>query len=96
MNPVFSASGKESPSPLADIQLLADGELLSLWEQTQLAVFAIEEHGGDVRMARFYEQAIVMEMRRRHAGQPVTQVFGSEMLEPLGETLPDLQRPDAR
>ncbi|MBR6626028.1 MAG: hypothetical protein IKL01_07485 [Mailhella sp.] len=56
MEPLFSASPAEmgeNPS-LADVQLLADGELMSLWEQTQIAVAAI---GGPGRK-RFHGETL--------------------------------------
>ena len=54
MTPFFSASRSEAgePSSLAEIQLLADQDLMSLWEQTQLAVSTIEARGGSAVTAR--------------------------------------------
>ena len=54
MTPFFSASRSEAgePASLAEIQLLADQDLMSLWEQTQLAVSTIEARGGSAVTAR--------------------------------------------
>ena len=78
MVPVFSASaGELSETSSADLQLLADQELMSLWEQTQMAVAAILSHGGIPRAARRYEQAVVMELQRRLASRPKGALFNS-------------------
>ena len=79
MEPLFSASPSEmgeNPS-LADVQLLADGELMSLWEQTQLAVAAIEGRGGSASMAKHYERAVLMELQKRAALLPPGVLVGS-------------------
>ena len=79
MEPLFSASPSEmSENPsLADVQLLADGELMSLWEQTQLAVAAIEDRGGSASTAKRYERAVLMELQKRVAKLPAGVLFGS-------------------
>lgn len=79
MVPVFSASPSElsETSALAELQLLPDQELMSLWEQTQLAVAAIEGHGGSARTAHAYEFAVLMEMQRRIASRPASELFGT-------------------
>ena len=79
MDSIFSSTPSdlsEHPS-LADVQLLADGELMSLWEQTQLAVAAIEERGGSASMAKRYERAVLMELQKRVAQLPAGVLFGS-------------------
>ena len=79
MEPLFSASPSEmgeNPS-LADVQLLADGELMSLWEQTQLAVAAIEGRGGSASTAKHYERAVLMELQKRSALLPPGVLVGS-------------------
>ncbi len=81
MGSLFPASDSMEASSLADIQLLADGELLSLWEQTQIAASTIEARGGNAFIARLYDRAIVMEMRRRQAFRPSGQPFGAERSE---------------
>ena len=54
MAPVFSAASSFSPeqnsSPL-ELQLLPDDELLNLWEQTQKAVWTMEDNGWDANPA---------------------------------------------
>ena len=79
MDPLFSASPSElsEQSSLADVQLLADGELMSLWEQTQLAVAAIEGRGGSASTAKRYERAVLMELQKRAALLPAGMLFGS-------------------
>ena len=79
MEPLFSASPSEmSENPsLADVQLLADGELMSLWEQTQLAVAAIEGRGGSASTAKHYERAVLMELQKRAALLPPGVLFGT-------------------
>ena len=79
MEPLFSASPSEmgeNPS-LADVQLLADGELMSLWEQTQLAVAAIEGRGGSASTAKHYERAVLMELQKRAALLPPGVLVGT-------------------
>ena len=78
MEPLFSASSPstEGSSSLVEIQLLADHELMSLWEQTQIAVAAIESRGGSASTARRYERAVLMEMQKRLAGRPSGELFG--------------------
>lgn len=78
MGSLFSTSDTGETSSLADIQLLADEELLALWEQTQIAASTIEAQGGNAYMARLYDRAIVLEMRRRQAIRPSGQLFGAE------------------
>ena len=79
MEPLFSASPSEmgENASLADVQLLADGELMNLWEQTQLAAAAIEGHGGSAATARRYERAVLMELQKRAALLPAGRLFGS-------------------
>lgn len=78
MVPVFSATSSElgESSALAELQLLPDHELMSLWEQTQLAMAAIEVQGGSARTAHTYEWAVLMEMQRRQASRPNYILFG--------------------
>lgn len=68
MVPVFSAtssfSSEQSSFPL-DLQLLPDEDLLNLWEQTQKAVWAMEDSGWDADPAQHYGQIVVWEMQRR-------------------------------
>lgn len=68
MAPVFSAASSFSPeqnsSPL-ELQLLPDDELLNLWEQTQKAVWTMEDNGWDANPAQHYGQIVVWEMQRR-------------------------------
>lgn len=92
MMPFFSASRPESGerSSLADIQLLADHELLNLWEQTQIASAAIEARGGSARTAHVYEAAVLLELQRRLSFLPKGSFFG----EPAGEeNVPDGPEP---
>ena len=49
---------------------------MSLWEQTQFAVAAIEGHGGSAQTAHVYERAVLMEMQRRLASRPAWEPFG--------------------
>jgi len=79
MIPVFSSLPSEvgEQSLLADLQILPDQELMSLWEHTQVAVFSIESRGGNARSARVYEHAVLMEIQRRHAGRAPHVLFGS-------------------
>ena len=83
MVPVFSASPSElsETSALAELQLLPDQELMSLWEQTQFAVSAIEGHGGSAKTAHAYEFAVLMEMQRRIASRPSRTLFGMPLPE---------------
>ena len=78
MTPFFSASRSEAgePSSLAEIQLLADQDLMSLWEQTQLAVSTIEARGGSAVTARRYEAAVLLELQKRLAAMPAGRLFG--------------------
>ena len=78
MEPLFSASPSEmgEQSSLADVQLLADGELMSLWEQTQIAAAAIESRGGSASTAKRYERAVLMELQKRAALLPPGMLFG--------------------
>ena len=64
MVPIFSATPSElgESSALAELQLLPDQELMSLWEQTQFAVAALEGAGGSAKTAHTYEFAVLMEM----------------------------------
>ena len=84
MVPVLSVTPSElgEASALAELQLLPDEELMSLWEQTQFAVAAIEGHGGSARTAHTYEFAVLMEMQRRLVLRP-SGIFGSGGEEPL-------------
>ena len=94
MVPVFSATSSDlgDSSALAELQLLPDHELMSLWEQTQLAMDALEVHGGSARTAHTYEYAVLMEMQRRQAARPSYILFG------MGEESPvhDRSRTQAR
>ena len=68
MAPVFSAVSslsQELSSPPLKMQLLADDELLNLWEQTQKAVWAMEDNGWDANPAQHYGQIVLWEMQRR-------------------------------
>ncbi len=78
MVPIFSATASElgEASALAELQLLPDQELMSLWEQTQFAVAAIEGNGGSARTARTYEFAVLLEMQRRQVSRPARELFG--------------------
>ena len=80
MVPLFSASPFElgEVSVHAELEFLPDQELMSLWEQTQFAVAAIEGHGGSARTAHTYEFAVLMEMQRRLAGRSARELFGSD------------------
>ncbi len=91
MEPLFSASPSEMKehSSLADVQLLADGELMSLWEQTQIAAAAIEGRGGSAASARRYERAVLMELQKRAAMLPPGALFGSP--ETQEQPLPDVE-----
>lgn len=89
MEPLFSASPSEmgeNPS-LADVQLLADGELMSLWEQTQIAVAAIEGRGGSASAAKRYERAVLLELQKRAALLPPGELFGTAR--PQADVLPE-------
>lgn len=89
MIPLFSAtaSGPEEQSS-AEIHLLTDQELMSLWEQTQLAISVIESRGGTASMARHYEKSVLMELQRRLSLRPAGELFGSVVQE---EPLPDVE-----
>ena len=78
MVPVLSATPSElgDASALAELQLLPDHELMSLWEQTQFAVAAIEGNGGSAKTAHVYEYAVLLEMQRRQASRPAHALFG--------------------
>ncbi|WP_294558408.1 hypothetical protein [uncultured Mailhella sp.] len=80
MVPLFSASPFElgEVSVHAELEFLPDQELMSLWEQTQLAMAAIEGNGGSAKMAHAYEYAVLMEMQRRLAGRSARELFGSD------------------
>lgn len=74
---------------VSDVQLLADSELMSLWEQTQFAVAAIEGRGGSAATARLYERAIIMELQKRVALLPPGALFGSASEEtPMPDAAP--------
>ncbi len=79
MVPIFSAAPSElgEASALAELQLLPDQELMSLWEQTQFAMAALEGAGGSAKTAHTYEYAVLMEMQRRMASRPSRTLFGS-------------------
>ena len=64
MVPIFSATPSElgESSALAELQLLPDQELMSLWEQTQFAVLM---------------EMLLMEMQRRLVSRPSSELFGS-------------------
>ena len=78
MVPILSASASElgEASVLAELQLLPDQELMSLWEQTQFAVAAIEGNGGSAGTAHTYEFAVLLEMQRRQVSRPAHELFG--------------------
>lgn len=78
MEPIFSTSVSEmaGQSSIAEIQLLADQELMGLWEQTQLAAAAIEHQGGSASTAHRYERAVLMEMQKRLSSQSGQTLFG--------------------
>lgn len=81
-------------SSLADVQLLADGELMNLWEQTQIAVAAIEGRGGSASAAKRYERAVLMELQKRAALLPAGVLVGSarpqEDLPPESDAVPHI------
>ena len=90
MVPFFSATASDigDTSSIAEIQLLADQELMSLWEQTQIAAAAIEGRGGSAASARRYERAVLMELQKRAAMLPPGALFGSP--ETQEQPLPDV------
>ncbi len=92
MVPIFSATASElgETSALAELQLLPDQELMSLWEQTQFAVAAIEGNGGSARTAHTYEFAVLLEMQRRQVSRPAHELFGhgGYLPVPEGSTAP--------
>ena len=96
MTPFFSASRSEAgePSSLAEIQLLADQDLMSLWEQTQLAVAAIEGRGGSASPAKHYERAVLMDLQKRAALLPPGVLVGAarpqENLLPESDAVPHI------
>lgn len=94
MLPLFSASvGEAGEGSATEIQLLTDQELMSLWEQTQLAVSVIESRGGSAANARRYEKAVLYELQRRLACLPMGELFGSRTVEaplPEVEALPHI------
>ena len=92
MVPIFSATPSElgESSALAELQLLPDQELMSLWEQTQFVVAALEGAGGSAKTAHTYEFAVLMEMQRRLVSRPASELFGSAP----SDALPDPAPPD--
>ena len=92
MVPIFSATPSElgEASALAELQLLPDQELMSLWEQTQFAVAALEGAGGSAKTARTYEYAVLMEMQRRLVSRPSSELFGMSP----SDYLPAAPRPE--
>ena len=88
MVPIFSATPSElgESSALAELQLLPDQELMSLWEQTQFAVAALEGAGGSAKTAHTYEFAVLMEMQRRLVSRPSSELFGSAPSDALTNT----------
>ncbi len=80
MSPVFSAASplfhEERGIHHLELQLVLDEELMDIWEQTQRAVFALEEKGWDPPGAMHYCDALVWEMQRRLARLPVGWRFG--------------------
>ena len=89
MLPLFSASPLEAgDSSAGEIQLLTDQELMSLWEQTQLAVAVIESKGGTPSTARRYEKAVLCELQRRLSQLSAGELFGSKKPE---DPLPDVE-----
>ncbi len=83
MDPLFSTSISEmtAHSSMAAIQILADQELMGLWEQTQLAAAALEKHGGSASAAHRYERAVLLEMQKRIVCLPEGKVFGQSASE---------------
>ncbi len=78
MNHVFSVPEEgEEQSSLAEVCLLADRELLSLWEQTQMSAAISAGQGRDAYMAHVYERAVLLEMQRRQFFRPASSVFGA-------------------
>lgn len=95
MGPVFSAASsfsQELSSPPLELQLLPDDELLNLWEQTQKAVWAMEDNGWDANPAQRYGQIVVWEMQRRlTVSCPRFAPFGEHSFcRPEGEVLPHI------
>ncbi|WP_294489233.1 hypothetical protein [uncultured Mailhella sp.] len=90
MVPIFSATPSElgESSALAELQLLPDQELMSLWEQTQFAVAALEGAGGSAKTAHTYEFAVLMEMQRRLVSRPSSELFGSAPSDALPNPAP--------
>lgn len=90
MVPIFSATPSElgESSALAELQLLPDQELMSLWEQTQFAVAALEGAGGSAKTAHTYEFAVLMEMQRRLVSRPSSELFGSAPSDALPDPAP--------
>ncbi len=86
MNPVFSSAGASShddcPPHVMELHLLPDVALLDIWEQTQKAVWAMEEKGWDSASAVQYTRQVLWEMQRRLTQLPVGEHFGTHAPEP--------------
>jgi len=96
MEPLFSTSVSEmaGQSSTVEIQLLADQELMGLWEQTQIAAVAIESQGGSASTAHRYERAVLMEMQKRLSSQSGQTLFGMptqrDAVRPESDALPHI------
>lgn len=95
MASVFSAISSFSPehsSPVLELQLLPDDELLNLWEQTQKAVWTMEDNGWDANPAQCYGQIVIWEMQRRvTSSRPGAPLFGEDAaLPPDSAVLPHI------
>jgi len=91
MVPVLSATPSDvaESSALAELALLPDQDLMSLWEQTQYAVAALETRGSSAQTARRYEHAVLMEMQRRLAQRSRLALFGVPEGEPPADEAGD-------
>lgn len=89
MSAVFSASSplQERPQQGVELQMLAADELLSLWEQTQRAVWTMEEKGVEAGLPAHYGQMVVWEMQRRVSLSPSALFSDFERVEPKEERL---------
>lgn len=81
MAPVFSAAhpSQEGQQHGVELQLLAADELMSLWEQTQRAIWAMEEKGIESVVPERYSQMVLWEMQRRVSLMPNALVNGYEL-----------------
>ncbi len=63
---IFSFSESTNvPTQSLDLQLLSDDELLSVWEQTQLAEIMLMDKGIPPKNINGYAQAIITEIQTR-------------------------------